>query len=130
MSLISRSRPYQLTIRRISSGKLEDSLSLSPETQRHAFEHRHKADLVVVYDSHSITWPRNGSQPTPLSRLWDVIYEHEFTKRLERTPVMLTGGYDAWVKFIKMRQARHMNGHGPSRPYNPKTNGYSAAIPQ
>ena len=118
-----------LTIRRMSSAKLEDSLSLSPETQRHAFENRHKADLVVVYDSHSITWPRNGSQPTPLSRLWDVIYEHEFTKRLERTPVMLTGGYDAWVKFIKMRQARHMNGQGLSRSYNPKVNGHSATIP-
>ncbi|RSH85154.1 ubiquitin-specific protease doa4 [Saitozyma podzolica] len=108
----------------MTSSKLEDALSLSPEAQRRAFEKRHKADLVVVYDSHSVAWPRKGSQPTPLSRLWDIIYEHEFAKRLERTPVMLTGGYDAWLKFMTYRQTRHgpgaaanaANGNGPVAP--------------
>ena len=141
----------------MTSAKLEDSLSLSPESQRKAFDLRAKADLVVFYDSHSVNWPRKGSQPTPLSRLWDIIYEHEFTKKLERTPVMLTGGYDAWTKFVEMRHARHGQGAngsvaaGPSgrpgdssvrlgdasaggsgRPYNPKSgvlNGFER-VPQ
>ncbi|KAK8850408.1 hypothetical protein IAR55_004326 [Kwoniella newhampshirensis] len=126
----------------MTSTKLEDSLSLSPEAQRRAFENRHKFDVVVVYDSHSASWPRKGSPPTPVSRLWDMIYEHEFTKKLARNPVMLTGGYEAWREFIKMRAARHAKahaqaqGHGHSqslsqvngsRPYNPKvTNGYTS----
>lgn len=110
----------------MTSQKLEDSLSLSPEAQRKAFESRDKFDLVCVYDSDSISWPKKGSAAsTPLSRLWDIIYEHEFAKKLERTPVMLTGGYAAWADFQKYRQARHhqaaaANGHaGP--------NGYSAS---
>lgn len=93
------------------STKLEDALSLSTEKQRKAFENRHKYDLVVVYDSHSLNWPRkdsdNGGRTPPLARLWEVIYEHEFNKRLERTPVLLTGGYAGWVEFIKARGAKH-----------------------
>ncbi|WWD20590.1 hypothetical protein CI109_105066 [Kwoniella shandongensis] len=133
----------------MTSTKLEDSLSLSPEAQRRAFETRHKFDLVIVYDSHSANWPRKGSPPTPVSRLWDMIYEHEFAKKLERNPVMLTGGYEAWREFIKMRAAKHAKAHaqaqaqghpsghghsqslsqvngGGARPYNPKVaNGYT-----
>ena len=108
----------------MNSVKLEDSLSLSPEPQRRAFADRHKMDLVVVYDSQSTSWPRKGSQPTPLSRLWDIIFEHEFTKRLERNPVMLEGGYHAWREFIKMRVAMNGSAHQqqqqqqqPSRTY-------------
>ncbi|EIW69824.1 hypothetical protein TREMEDRAFT_30214 [Tremella mesenterica DSM 1558] len=114
----------------MTSNKLEDSLSLSPEAQRKAFEERHKADLVVVYDSNSVSWPRKGSPPTALSRLWDIIYEHEFAKKLERTPVMLTGGYHAWTEFIKMRAARHMNGVNGSRHGVAKgVNGSSSSRP-
>lgn len=114
----------------MTSAKLEDSLSLSPDVPRRAFENRHKPDLVVVYDSHSLSFPRKGSPPTPISRLWDLIYELEFPKRLQRTPVMLTGGYDAWLQFIKMRVARHANGHSNGRPYNPKApNGYTSNVP-
>ena len=113
----------------MTSAKLEDSLSLSTEIQRRAFEDRHKADLVVVYDSHSVSFPRKGSQTTPLSRLRDIIYEHEFSKPLVRNPAMLTGGYDAWFEFIKKRVARHANGNGAGRPYNPKAvNGYTTTV--
>ncbi len=95
----------------MNATKLEDSLSLSPDRQRRAFDSRNKADLVVVYDSQSVDWPKKGSQPTPLSKLWDIIYEHEFSKRLERTPVMLVGGYDAWLKFIDSRRQIHAKNH-------------------
>lgn len=104
----------------LTGTKLEDSLSLSPEPQRRAFERRNKFDLVVFYDSHSLNFPRKGSPPSPLSRAWEIIYENEFTKKLERPPVLLTGGYDAWVEFIQRRMQRHANGHS-GRPYNPKS---------
>lgn len=100
----------------MTSQKLEDSLSLSPDLQRMYFEQRNKADLVVIYDANSSNWPRKGSTPTPLGRLWDIIYEHEFTKKLERTPVMLTGGYEAWHKFVEKRQARHGAAGAPAAP--------------
>jgi len=114
----------------MTPAKLEDSLSLSPENQRGAYENRHKADLVVFYDANSINFPRKGSSPTPISRLWDLVYELEFTKRLQRTPVLLTGGYAAWFEFIKKRVAKHANGNNVARPYNPKAiNGYAQPVP-
>jgi ubiquitin carboxyl-terminal hydrolase 8 len=111
--------------RSMTSAKLEDSLSLSTEKQRQAFAERHKVDLVVVYDSRSSSWPQS-SQATPLSRLWNTIYEHEFSKRLERTPVLLEGGFAAWREFIKMRVAKHTaNGHLPrSSSKQVQANGY------
>ena len=128
---VSCHRVHTTDFHSMNSGKLEDSLSLSPENQRRAFVDRHKADLVVFYDSRSVSFPRKGTQPTPLSRLWDLIYELEFSKRLERTPVMLTGGYAAWLEFIKKRVAKHANGNGVGRPYNPKAvNGYATSVPR
>lgn len=118
----------------MDSTKLEDALSLSPEAQRKHFENRDKYDVVVVYDSHSQGWPRkdmgvNGTPP--LARLWEIIYQDEFGKRLQRTPVLMTGGYDAWVEFIKMRGAMHAqawaaaqaNGHGQGRKVIPNGHG-------
>lgn len=113
----------------ITSAKLEDSLSLSPEPQRRAFADRHKFDLVVVYDGKSSSWPRKGSQPTPLSRLWDIIYEHEFSKRLERNPVLLEGGFAAWRDFIRMRVAKHQADGNLPRPKPKQSNGYPATGP-
>ena len=112
----------------ITSAKLEDSLSLSPEPQRRAFADRHKFDLVVVYDGKSSTWPPKGSQPTPLTRLWDIIYEHEFAKRLERNPVLLEGGFAAWRDFIRMRVAKHQADGNLPRPKPKQANGYSSAL--
>lgn len=126
----------------MNSQKLEDALSLLADAQRKAFENRHKADLIAVYDSHSIAWPRKGTTPSPLSRLWDIIYEHEFNKKLERNPVLLTGGYDAWTKFIDYRREqgmkayyaqqqearkRQMNGHG--MPLSPRDSNEQASVP-
>nr|XP_018259897.1 uncharacterized protein I303_07969 [Kwoniella dejecticola CBS 10117]OBR82055.1 hypothetical protein I303_07969 [Kwoniella dejecticola CBS 10117] len=131
----------------INSQKLEDSLSLSPPAQQKAFSSRNTYDLLVVYDSNSSNWPTKDQKATPASRLWESIYQYEFTaKKLERTPVLLVGGYEAWREFIKMRASRHQqayaaqtahgqgHGHGHSqsvqvngqgRPCNPKANGYT-----
>ncbi|KAK6906785.1 hypothetical protein I203_100772 [Kwoniella mangroviensis CBS 8507] len=128
----------------INSQKLEDSLSLSPPAQQKAFANRNQYDLLVVYDANSTNWPPKD-KATPTSRLWDSVYEYEFTKKLDRTPVLLVGGYEAWREFIKMRAAKHqqaynaVHGHGHSqsvqvngqgRPYNPKANGYTPSTPR
>ncbi|WVQ85882.1 hypothetical protein IAT38_008050 [Cryptococcus sp. DSM 104549] len=110
----------------LTSTKLEDALSLNPDPQQKMFEQRTKYDLVVVYDGRSTNWPKEGGPPTPLGRLWSLIYDHEFTKRLQRMPVLLVGGYDGWKEFIRARAERHktrasvdVNGHGRGKP-----NGY------
>jgi hypothetical protein len=120
-------RPQDEADDSITSAKLEDSLSLSPEPQRRAFADRHKFDLVVVYDGKSSAWPSKGSQPSPLSRLWDIIYEHEFAKRLERNPVLLEGGFAAWRDFIRMRVAKHQADGNLPRPKPKQANGYPSS---
>ncbi|WVF68021.1 hypothetical protein IAT40_002783 [Kwoniella sp. CBS 6097] len=131
----------------MTSTRLEDSLSLAPESHQVAFQRRDKYDVVVVYDANSKTWPKKDENPkaAATARLWDIIYEHEFSKKLQRNPVMIVGGYEAWREFIKMRAMTHMNnaagaqghGHGHSqslamngqgRPYNPKVNGHSPGL--
>ena len=85
----------------------------------------HKHDAVVIYDrcsrllghpNPSTYNPAISGWPTyeEAARAWDqldtvvkAIYEQEFTKKLERTPVLLTGGYAAWIQFIKGRAAKH-----------------------
>jgi ubiquitin carboxyl-terminal hydrolase 8 len=117
----------------MTSAKLEDALSLLPEKQRKAFENRHRSDLVVVYDSHSVNWPRKDTgNPAPLARLWELIYEHEFAKKLERTPALLTKVYAGWVEFIKMRAAKHAQAYALANGYNPRkpmTNGHGPPPP-
>lgn len=88
----------------MNSVKLEDSLSLLPDQQRRYFENRHKADLVVVYDATSTTWPKDAQ---PLSKLWDIIYGNEFGKKLQRMPVLLVGGQEHWSEYVRRRQAAY-----------------------
>ena len=107
----------------MTSARLEDALSLSTETQSKLFENRNKADIVVVYDSHSLSWPRKSDivgQLPPLARLWEIIYELEFTKRLERTPVLLQGGYTGWVEFVKARMAANAQAYAQANGYRPR----------
>lgn len=93
----------------MNSTRLENSLSLLPENQQRLFTERAEFDIVVAYDSSSSRWPQAaaGTSVPPLARLWDIIYEHEFGKKLQRNPVLLTGGYEAWSKYQQYRQARY-----------------------
>ncbi|KAK4683648.1 ubiquitin carboxyl-terminal hydrolase 8, partial [Tremellales sp. Uapishka_1] len=112
----------------MTSAKLEDALYLSSDAQRRAFQERNLADVVVMYDSSSHGFP-DLAHPNPISTLFKLIYEHEFEKKLPRPPVLLTGGYRAWVEFIKKRQRKHEENHA-GRPYNPKgANGYASTVP-
>lgn len=91
-----------------------------------AFASRNLYDLIVINDMRSKRFPGKGEPPTPAGRLRDIIFEHEFTKVLPRSPALLVGGYEGWIEFIKSRQAFHMqrlkqeaqaaNGHAPLAP--------------
>lgn len=87
----------------MTSTGLEDALSLSPPAQQEAFARRHQYDLIVIYDSRSTSFPGQGSEATPVGRLWDMMYSNEYSKSLPRCPVLLVGGYQGWYEFIDYR---------------------------
>jgi len=68
---------------------------MNPDAEQQIFAGRHQFDLVVYYDQNS----QSLQNPT-LGHLRAAIYELEFQKILQRAPVMLSGGFDAWKQVI------------------------------
>ncbi|KAG0092745.1 ubiquitin-specific protease doa4 [Podila epicladia] len=104
----------------ISSKVIADqSLFDNPQMEQDAFQDRHKFDLVLYYDQTTTEIPKSG----PLANLFRALHELEFEKPLARLPVLLIGGFDAWldcagmnwVEGIDVDAARRV-GHGGSAP--------------
>ncbi|GEM07441.1 ubiquitin carboxyl-terminal hydrolase 8 [Rhodotorula toruloides] len=90
----------------IRSTDIEDALSLEPPHEAALFSARNHFDIVVIYDRSSATLP-NTAPPSTSSdaqrTLWNLvnaIYEREFTKSLQRQPILLRGGWEAWEKQV------------------------------
>ncbi|KAG8958513.1 ubiquitin-specific protease doa4 [Tulasnella sp. 419] len=105
----------------IDSQQLEASLVIDPRGEK-LFKERHYFDLLVMYDQGSTclessghntdyqqhpsyqklsgkSYPNGASKAVasqPLKILNDVIYTKEFHKILQRPPVLLIGGLEAW----------------------------------
>ncbi|KAL9557999.1 hypothetical protein MBANPS3_001099 [Mucor bainieri] len=79
----------------VSSKKIEESMVMNPDAEQQIFAGRHHFDLVVYYDQNS-----QSLQTPTLNHLRAAIYELEFQKILQRAPVMLSGGFDAWKQVI------------------------------
>lgn len=84
----------------VSSHKVQDSLVLNPEAEQQLFEQRDMFDLVVLYDQNS---PSATHMNLPIRYLKNAIHELEFAKYLPCMPMMLAGGFDAWVADIGPR---------------------------
>jgi ubiquitin carboxyl-terminal hydrolase 8 len=82
----------------VTSRKIEESLVLAWESEQVYFVNRHKFDLIVYYDQSSTNIALSLNEP--MRNLKAAIYENEFSKMLQRIPVMLVGGFDGWVKKI------------------------------
>ncbi|KAI8372436.1 hypothetical protein BD560DRAFT_394930 [Blakeslea trispora] len=82
----------------VTSSKIEESLVLNPEAEQQTFACRNRFDIIVYYDQNS----QSLNTPT-LANLRQAIYEMEFTKILQRAPIMLSGGFDAWQSVIGER---------------------------
>jgi ubiquitin carboxyl-terminal hydrolase 8 len=89
---------YGIAFYSVTSRKVEESMVLAPPAEQTLFANRHRCDLVVYYDQSSTVLPTSYSDP--LRNLKVAIYENEFSKSLQRVPVMLQGGFDAWVKLV------------------------------
>lgn len=64
------------------------------------FENRHQFDLIVLYDQNSSSANQLNE---PLHHLKTAIYELEFHKTLPRMPMILVGGFDAWINTVGNR---------------------------
>ncbi|CAO3647772.1 unnamed protein product [Cunninghamella echinulata] len=84
----------------VTSQKIQDSLVLNPEVEQQLFENRHQFDLIVFYDQNSNSVNQLNE---PLHYLKTAIYELEFQKLLPRMPMVLVGGFDAWVNTVGSR---------------------------
>ncbi|MCJ1465230.1 ubiquitin-specific protease doa4 [Pseudocyphellaria aurata] len=87
----------------VSAEELEDRLVISPAAELSLFERRNEFDLVVYYDRNTrsdkflLGAPADG---LALRALYDTLYEFNAYKPLNRPPVMLIGGLDAWIDFV------------------------------
>ena len=88
----------------ISAEEVLDKLVLSPEDEQQLFYRRDQFDLVVYYDTQTQTEsypmrPANENE-TRLKYLHEALYEFNQDKPLQRPPIFLQGGIDAWVDLV------------------------------
>ena len=87
----------------MSGDQLEESFMISPSASEHGlFAQRHTFDLVVYYDQSTLsndflTQNTDNEKHVHLQRLHQALCEFSFQKPLQRPPVLLKGGLDAWI---------------------------------
>ncbi|KAI4216953.1 MAG: hypothetical protein LQ351_000902 [Letrouitia transgressa] len=89
----------------MSAEQLEERLVVSPPKEQDLFEQRDKFDLVVFYDQATssdrfLTGPPTRSQSFALRLLHDALYEFSYDKPLQRRPLLLKGGIEAWIDLV------------------------------
>ncbi|KAF9284528.1 ubiquitin-specific protease doa4 [Mortierella alpina] len=83
----------------ISAKNLADQgLFNNPPAERKLFMDRATVDLVIYYDQNSTELPKSG----PLCNLFRALHDLEFERPLHRRPVLLVGGFDAWLECAGM----------------------------
>ncbi|KAE9963599.1 hypothetical protein BLS_009129 [Venturia inaequalis] len=95
-----------LTLRSgMSDEDLESTMILSPDAELTHFSKRDGFDLVVCYDyrtqtSEFLTKPERNMEEEALRRLFDALSEFNVSKTLNRSPLLLTGGIEAWTNLL------------------------------
>ncbi|QDS72437.1 hypothetical protein FKW77_009267 [Venturia effusa] len=95
-----------LTLRSgMSDEDLESTMILSPDNELTHFSRRDAFDLVVCYDyrtqtSAFLTKPDRNREEEALRRLFDALSELNVSKTLNRSPLLLTGGIEAWTNLL------------------------------
>lgn len=88
-----------------SAEQLKDRLVLSPDEEQSMFDRRDQYDLVVYYDQSTTSVdfrskPNRNESEVALQRLFDTLYEFNWEKPLQRPPILLMGGIDAWTGLL------------------------------
>ncbi|PSK54097.1 Ubiquitin carboxyl-terminal hydrolase 8 [Elsinoe australis] len=96
----------------MSAEQLQDSLVLSPDHEQELFEVRDSFDLVVYYDASTSSdqYLRNPITPEDhsLRYLHEALFEYS-DKPLQRPPILLMGGIDAWVDLVGNQALKSSN---------------------
>ncbi|KAF2192991.1 ubiquitin carboxyl-terminal hydrolase 2 [Zopfia rhizophila CBS 207.26] len=109
-----------------SAEQLQDRLVLSPDDEQAMFERRNEYELVVYYDESTKTNAflhkhHCNERELALKRLYDTLYEFNADKPLQRPPIFLMGGIDAWTELVgtqalKMSTTAALVAAGQTRP--------------
>ncbi|KAF9586117.1 ubiquitin-specific protease doa4 [Lunasporangiospora selenospora] len=110
----------------------EQGLFSNPPSERAAFNDRANFDLVIYYDQTSTERPTQG----PLYNLFRALSDLEFERPLKRKPVLLSGGFDAWldcsgmgwVEGVDVDVARRTHQSTPTSLDSDSTSDYSAQV--
>ncbi|KAJ2788203.1 ubiquitin-specific protease doa4 [Coemansia interrupta] len=88
-----------------SSADIESSLVLAPDEQLDWFRRRDQFDLVVyvTQSAHSFNDTQN-SEITSANYLNKAIYNDDYVKALQHSPLFLMGGFDEWAKYMNNRR--------------------------
>ena len=89
----------------LSADELEERLIISPENEQLLFERRNEFGLVVYYDQNTqsdrfLTGAPSRTGADALRALHDTLYEFNDYKPLQRSPLMLRGGLEAWTDLV------------------------------
>lgn len=122
----------------ISAEQLQDRLVISPDEELSLFERRNEFDLVVYYDESTKTNSfLNRYNPTererPLKQLYDTLHQYNYDKPLQRPPIFLMGGIDAWADLVgpqalKMTTTAALVASGQTRTRPPKRAPYPTRL--
>ncbi|KAL0261378.1 ubiquitin-specific protease doa4 [Diplodia seriata] len=98
----------------MSADQLYEALVLAPDIEQEMFDRRNEFDLVVYYDQSTpaadfLTKSSRTPQESVLKYLYDALYEFNADKPLQRPPIFLMGGLDAWADLL---------GHGALKTSN------------
>lgn len=89
----------------MSADQLQEALVLSPDIEQEMFDRRNEFDLVVYYDQSTpsadfLSKTSRSPQESVLRYLYDALYEFNADKPLQRPPILLMGGLDAWADLL------------------------------
>src|SRR5690554_6556699 len=89
----------------MSGDDLEETLVLASSHEQDLFAKRHTFNVVVYYDQKTrdtsfMTASMTDERTLALRRLHFAIYDYSYSKRLQRLPVLLEGGLDAWIELM------------------------------
>lgn len=89
----------------MSADQLQEALVLSPDIEQEMFDRRNEFDLVVYYDQSTpsadfLNKSPGSHQESVLRYLYDALYEFNADKPLQRPPIFLMGGLDAWADLL------------------------------
>lgn len=89
----------------IDAEELEERLIVSTQAEQRLFERRNEFDLVVYYDQATqsdrfLNGAPTNNDASALRAIHDCLYEFNYYKQLQRCPVMLLGGLEAWTDLV------------------------------